>query len=138
MEKYIENGKECYRNIGNNITYDTNAFLTIENVESNIMYDVISDMIERSTYDFWDMNVNSKNYLTERQRDFLYRFMEVGSYSKIAKEDQMTRSNAYALGARCFKKLRKIKAFEELCKDMDIPIKNNNIKANVKLLEKKR
>lgn len=138
MEIYIENGKEHYRNIGNNIAYDMNVFPTVENIENNLMHDLVLEMIERSTYDFSVDPRNSKNYLTENQRDFLYKFMETGSYSKIAKEEKTTRSNAYALGARSFKKLRKIKAFEELCEDMDIPVKNKNIKANVKLLEKKR
>ncbi|MGN0973398.1 MAG: hypothetical protein ACI4OT_01510 [Bacilli bacterium] len=143
VERYVDNGKERYRNIVNNVTYNYDEDITLKKVEEAILKEEVLEILKLTKKPFFETaDIDNKKYLTQVQFDIIMDLYGLNGNEKsaieLAKNRHQSRSYINSVRDVAFAKLRRFKVLEELCKDMDIGIANTNIKANVKLLEKKK
>lgn len=142
-EIYISNGRERYRNIVNNITYNYDEDITLKKAEDKIFKEEFLEILELTKRPFLETSdIDNKKYLTQVQFDIIMDLYGLNGIEKsaieLAKLREQSRSYINSVRNVAFAKLRRFKALEELCNDMNIGIANPDIKANVKLLEKKK
>lgn len=143
FERYVDKGKERYRNIVNNVTYNYDEDITLKKVEDKIFKEEFLEILELTKRPFLaTSDIDNKKYLTQIQFDIIMDLYGLNGNDKsaieLAKQKEQSRSYINSVRNVAFAKLRRFKALEELCNDMNIGIANQNIKANVKLLEKKK
>lgn len=143
-EKYISKGKIVYRDFGENITYEYQFDPTSTEAEKSILEDYFINLINLSTYkaEVLKGKVYGKYFLTEIESEiFKSYYMTLKNKdieNTLEKKYGITKQSTTKRINECFKKIRKIQEFEDLCRDMNIKIKNENIKTNIKILEKRQ